>query len=686
MATITINGVSLDPLAQAPALAAQGLVADDASKSDYILIQTKQPLDAAQKAQLDGLGAKVLEYVPQSTYVAYYKPSDLSAIRALPFVAWANVYMQGFKVAPSLRPAPVPAGANLLALAATPAHSIAQNPRTVDVVLHDNVAPDSVRDQIARAAHLDPKDLTMSRHKARVVVQPRFLPALAAIDGVRHIEEVQPKKLMNDVARGILRADPSPNGAPLQGEGQIVAVADTGFDKGSTANVHPAFQGRVVKLYPLGRTRANDPNGHGTHVAGSVLGDGNSPALGGPVQGTAPRARLIVQSLLDPRGDLGGIPDDLHDLFLPPYQNDGARVHTNSWGDRNGDGSYSSQSGELDDFVWNNRDCVVCFAAGNDGADRQGTGRVAARSVGAPATAKNCITVGASENNRPAFALRYGQGWPTDFPAEPIRSDRVADNPDGMAAFSGRGSTTDGRIKPDVVAPGTAILSTLSRDVASPSTDWGVSADPLYFFDGGTSMATPLVAGCVAVVREHLAKNHNLANPSAALVKALLINGAFPIPGQYTPSETGPAPNNADGFGRVDLRATVGPYQANESVTFKDEATALDTGQEERLTVTVAPPVASLKVTLVWTDPAGEALQNDLDLIVRAGGLERHGNVDPSSQAFDRINNVEQVVWDGVPPGPAEIVVRAFRVTRFPQPYALVLRLAPLATGAGRGP
>lgn len=86
-----------------------------------------------------------------------------------------------------------------------------------------------------------------------------------------------------------------------------------------------------------------------------------------------------------------------------------------------------------------------------------------------------------------------------------------------MAALSSRGPTREGRIKPDVVAPGTCILSTLSR-AASMSSTFGTSTDPLFFYHSGTSMATPLVAGCPAVIRETLVKN-GMATPSAALVK-----------------------------------------------------------------------------------------------------------------------------------------------------------------------
>jgi subtilisin family serine protease len=122
----------------------------------------------------------------------------------------------------------------------------------------------------------------------------------------------------------------------------------------------------------LGRPEtASDPEGHGTHVAGSALGDADSEILGVRVTGAAPGAKLVLQSVLDSQGALGGLPDDLHDLFLPPYQNDGARIHSNSWGSslKTDGGVYNSNSSEVEDFVWNHRDCVICFASGNE-ADR----------------------------------------------------------------------------------------------------------------------------------------------------------------------------------------------------------------------------------------------------------------------------------------------------------------------------
>jgi serine protease AprX len=377
-------------------------------------------------------------------------------------------------------------------------------------------------------------------------------------------------------------------------------------------------------------------------------------------------------------GYFSRLPVDLNDLFIKPYQNDNARVHTNSWGAPVA-GAYNANSEEVDEFVYNHRDFVICFAAGNEGVDLDGNGTIDAKSIGSPGTAKNCITVGASESYRPNKVTSYGDGkprygnpWPIDFPVPPIEDDLWASNVNGMAAFSSRGPAQGNRIKPDVVAPGTAILSTHSRD-ANVGAFWGESIDPLFCFMGGTSMSTPLVAGCVAVVREFLIRDRAHLNPSAALVKAMLINGAEEITGQYSPSEAGTIPNFSQGFGRVNLAATVGPFDPDVTIEFRDENRALRAGEEESITIDLDSTVTLLKVTLVWTDPPGAALQNDLDLIVRARGEERHGNVPSTSSEFDRTNNLEQILWSGIPIGNVEIVVKAYRALP-PQTYALVIR------------
>lgn len=684
MARITLNGVSIDPLVQARSLQAAEIESADAADSNYILIQAKAPLNPEQHEQLAALGVEIQEYVPENTYLCRYASTDLTPIRELPFVAWVNVYMEGFKLAPSLRPEEA---RGIRALTAAPAPGWpADEPREVDVVVHDDVDPKAVAGQVAEASGAALEEVTPGRSKVRIAVTADRLRDLTSLDAVHHVEPVPERKLFNNIARPIINAQVTIDGTDFLGEGEVVCVADTGFDKGSETDVHPAFAGRVNKLYALGRPNpddASDPEGHGTHVAGSVLGDGSSSSMGGAIQGTAPRAQLVLQSTLDSGGKLSGIPADLHDLFLPPYRDDEARVHTNSWGATRPGLAYDQSAKEIDDVVWNNQDLVICFAAGNDGIDKDRDGRVDPSSIGSQSAAKNCITIGASESNRDNTTFTYGQAWPRDFPADPIKRDRISNDSDGMVAFSSRGPTKEGRLKPDVVAPGTSILSTLSRAVARPSTEYGVSSDSLFFFESGTSMATPLVAGCAAVLRQTLRANGTSA-PSAALIKALLINGAVELPGQYDPTEAGPSPNNDSGFGRVDLAASVIIVGDDPDSDF-GEVSSLEQGQEDTFKVKIpeggpgkreqGAGHATFKITVVWADPPGEALQNDLDLIVRAAdGQERHGNMGTSDE-FDRANNVEQVFWAEMPPGEAEIVVRAERITRFAQPYAYAWRI-----------
>jgi serine protease AprX len=662
MAIITINGISVDPIV--------GTMPDapppSTANSKYILIQTNPSLNDDRRAELARFGVTILEYVPRYSYLCRYEKSDLQPIRSLPYVAWVEEYSSKFKLIPDLS-----TGDNT-------------ESKEVDVVLQDNVEPESLRIEIAAAAGVNPDYLNLGRHKVRLNVQPEYLTRIAAIDDVRHIEEVRPPQFLNSVAREILGlgAVDGNAGSPFEGEGQIVVVADSGFDTGNKDNVHPAFTNgqdgasRVLKLYAVGRAQSgstNDPIGHGTHVAGSVLGDGEANNLG-KVRGTAPKARLIVQSLLNDNNTLQE-PVDLHDLFLPPYMEFGARIHNNSWGS-SGEGVYDPHASEVDDFIWFHRDLVVCFSAGNDGRDSSGTGQVDLKSITSPGTAKNCITVGATESVRPNFGKTYQQKFPGRFHEGPLADGSMADNKDSIAAFSSRGPTKDERFKPDVVAPGTFILSAKSRDLEAGVEMWE-RGDSRFIFNGGTSMASPLVAGCAALVREFLDKVHNIKNPSAALVKALLINGAQPL--GHNGDDAIMVPNFDQGFGRVDMAATVGPFPTNVRVTFEDEAKALAENQPVVTHKTIEPQTSLLKVTLVWTDPPGDHLQNDLDLIVKtAGGEERHGNKKPGETGFDRANNVEQIVWNSVPAGGVDIIVHAARIAKpsQPQPYALVIRTA----------
>ncbi len=631
----------------------------------------------------------------------------------MPNITYANVYQPHFVIESRLKSVPAASSPTSPLL---PAPARTGHPVTVDVLFHQDVAEtEELIDLLAAKARLDPELLKTDGHKARITVQRRYLGDVAELDQVKSINQVHPVKLHNDIARGILRVAeavaPGTAHTKFEGEGQLVCVADTGFDQGSRipSEVHKAFVApesglvRVKALHALGRPgdsshpdpNSSDPDGHGTHVCGSVLGDGTYASTGERIQGTAPKATLVMQSVLRKNGDLGGIPANLGNLFAPPYNDDGIRIHTNSWGafsDPFHQIEYNGQSKAIDDFVHAHRGMVILFAAGNDGMDTVPRDGVVDRAqVGAEAAAKNCISVGASESYRPDINLRYSS---FGFPKEPLRSDEVADNPQGMVAFSSRGPTREGRIKPDVVAPGSCILSARSSR-APAETDWGESTgDPTYMYLGGTSMACPLVAGCCAVLRETLVKN-GTPDPSAALVKALLINGAVELAGQYVPSEAGKSPNNASGWGRVDAANSIvigsAPAANSKHIVatadklagFRDEAEPLDTSEVFDFEIPITGPGRTLKVTLVWTDPAAAELQSDLDLVIVAPNrqVERHGNQGANefqynaNRPFDRKNNVEQIVWESIPEGQAEVRVKAHNVTLDGQTFALAWKV-----------
>ena len=121
-------------------------------------------------------------------------------------------------------------------------------------------------------------------------------------------------------------------------------------------------------------------------------------------------------------------------------------------------GAYTTSSMQADIAARDYQNMTILFSAGNDGVDNNGNGEVDLDSIGSPATAKSVLTVGASENDRPSITTVYGPGY-----GSPISTDQYADNISGLAAFSSRGPTDDNRVKPEVVAPGTFVLSALTR-------------------------------------------------------------------------------------------------------------------------------------------------------------------------------------------------------------------------------
>ena len=421
-------------------------------------------------------------------------------------------------------------------------------------------------------------------------------------------------EIHNDNARSHMRTNNMQTyfTTDLDGSGQIVAVADSGLDED-----HGDFGSRVVANNDVindGST-ADRWSGHGTHVSCSVLGDGSR----GGYAGVAPEAQLYFQAMEnDNTGNFQS--PSLNSLINSAY-NAGARTHTNSWGNNGGYGQYNSDSRDVDDrtntydrYYSGGEGLTVLFAAGNDGPDPD--------TVSPPGTAKNAVTVGMHQN-------RY-QGAP-----------------DYIMQGSSRGPLDDGRIKPDILAPGGYVWSCRAQEATDTG---GASGRTTWYLEyTGTSMATPNAAGAAAMIREYLEEIALRDSPQGALVKGLLILGAEDVGSRDIP-------NNNEGWGRVNLRNSLAPPDG-QGVWVDDRSLLSATGNSKSYTFDIDQAGDQFKTVLTWSDEAASTwsstqLVNNLNLeVTDPNGLTYLGNDFANGRSTtggsaDSLNNVEVVLID----------------------------------------
>ncbi|CAH0517519.1 unnamed protein product [Peronospora belbahrii] len=433
--------------------------------------------------------------------------------------------------------------------------------------------------------------------------------------------QMQSHRRLDAYAPSLVGVD-SAREAGIRGNDVVVGITDTGlylyldqFDQDDRdVFSRMVMSARKVVMYNAWANKADEAEtitcGHGTHVAGLLAGSsfsGKNADLG-----IANKARIAFMDIGMQSETCAGelncavslaTPADASDLLVSQIDA-GAKIFSFSWGN-SGESSITGQ-----------------------------------RTISSPSGAKNVISVGASLNSAASFM---------DYACPDIMNEHT------VASFSSAGPTTDGRMKPDVVAPGMSLISSQSE---APGTMRESSATCSL---QGTSQATPVVTGVAVLLYEWLRdgwwkdgrKNaaYAMSTIPASLLKALLIHsgdslhkrmGALPTSGFV--SCTSLSVNNS---GNGSRNGPPSLYFLPNSTENSEPAVAH--GGEIVISFTVARGV-DLRATLVWTDPPGSVqatsqLQHDLDLVVRVrNGTEMFGplTADPNT-GRDSLNNVEMV-------------------------------------------
>jgi subtilisin family serine protease len=619
------------PPAQPPAALDAALADTLADGGDGLaLVQFTGLPSRAEQAAWARRGVSLLQYIPDRAWIARLSGSGLAALRADPGVRWAGPYSPDLRRSPMLDSASVSA-----ALDASASDSLA--------VLVEFAPDRALAEGVAALEALGGQVLSQVEtiHAAVAVLPAATWRAVTALSEVVWVE---PPPLgfdpLNDCVRWRLGGN-TLQSAPynLTGQGVDLLVYDGGSVASSTFN----FEGRILR--PDGAPTSN----HATHVAGTAAGAGAQAPDGRRLQGLAPAARVLsygFDSLTWAPGWLYTDPGDIERDWREAKLTYGADLGTASIGTNvagNGfncawEGDYGAVSQLIDGIVAGSlgEPVIATWAAGNErgGSARCGSGY---RTTAPPSNAKNPIHVGATNSDN-----------------------------DLITGFSSFGPSDDGRIKPTLSAPGCEALSGASV----------YSSVPYYGYTGmcGTSMATPAVAGVVALMLE---RYHAIAGadsePLPSTIKALLI---------HTAADRGnPGPDYQYGYGRVDGVAAVNLLTAGTYLQFA--ASAGTSGFY--FPITVAPGTAELKVTLAWDDaPASPAaatqLVNDLDLrlISPSGYTSLPWVLNPAVPAAnattgeDHLNNQEQVRVLNPAPGQWVAWVGATAVPTGSQRYSLV--------------
>ncbi len=606
---------------------------------DLYVVQLTGKTRAGQREAMVDLGAAYHSYLPDNAFLVSASSEVIGAVADLSFVRTVIPWEPFFRIAGDLKTA---------AWRSAPGDAM--------------VKAENFGDPGRLIAFAEARGGTFLLQDGAVTTLsiPRsLLLAVASLPTVNWVEPWVPRELDNYLSSVAQGARQFPDGAysasalrlwsynaatglfeGTTGKDVIVAVSDTGVD-----TTHPAFSGKIVFFDPMGGPY-RDTYGHGTHTSGTVLGSGAyrandtglPAATPGRYAGIAPEARLVHQNIFGSSSSnaLAALDNGMY----------GATISSGSWA--NG-GGYGTDSRQYDGFArdsWPDttnassfgpQGVLYFFSAGNAGGSR---------TIGNPAEGKNVVAVGATGNNK-------GTSW------------------DQMAGFSSRGPADDGRIKPDLVAPGVDVMSSYC---SSCSMGVGNQIGMSYGEQSGTSMSCP---GAAAVAYQFY-RDREGAGPSPDMLKAILINGVDEM-ADY------PVLGAAQGFGRMNLSTSLLTL-SNRQQLWMDRPTALATDDEVVYTYPVADAVQPFVVTLAWLDEPGDTgaspeIVNDLDLWVvgPSGAIYRGNAMDEDGDSLangvvDNKNTVEKVKVSAPARGYYEVHVKGSNVPVGPQDFSLAIR------------
>lgn len=674
--------------------ARDGTLAADLAPGALWIVSPTKPIRPATRSELEAEGWRVIAFVPRDGFLVQAVDADRARTAM-------DARKQAYRLAIPLR-AEWKIDTALQVFGETSLVSSIQSDEEIPLVIFTTGPTGALEPLIEKAGGwVASRTLGPGKPRLGVRVAARhfrsFLQSVSSSPDVYSIEPGSAARLMNDNASAIVQTG-SPSGdralwhRGLHGEGQTIAILDTGLDYDScyfseddTSPPPLAFGTEVgvpdptrrkIVLYDFlyaGDFAAGaedfDNEGHGTRVAGNCGGSFRGTPFGETVKnGVAPAAQIIMQdggfAGADNCSDLAALACPLVDLtpFLNQAIAQGANFHNDSWGDRENSfpqNTYTAPTADMDDATWRHPEFLICCAAGNAGSH-------GLDSVGSPSVGKNVLSVGATQ------------------------SPSAGGNPERLAAFSSLGWASDGRIKPDLTAPGQTFSAVSDGDVTTSNCAAALIQ--------GTSMASPVTAACAAIVRQYFTEGWYPSGgktaadafvPSAALIKAALLNGAVDMTLTSTPP-----PNRYEGWGRVHLENSLHFDGDARRILVVDSRDAFTTASLEpfvyRFVATGDAAAGLLKVTLVWTDPPADpaatiALVNDLDLTVTDTAtsttyLGNHFDFTASNDGLtdtggtaDRINNVEMVIRPSSSRATFEVRITPSQIVVSPQGFALVI-------------